>query len=510
MRAILTLSRWALPGVLAAAPLLHAKPPTLMVVDAAGLSSAEQALLASAQGILNRKHPMAWVKAGGLHARVLDSVAPGFSIERLRGPWPLLASNRNAFSRFVTCRATDGSLNLATSLAGQRQWLVIDESLRPAALAHGLREAMDVREAPPGSFARHGADAARGILIHQPAAKALHLRDLAVALGAWVDFEPRQPADVPLADLVRRLGPNTDVLGWGSDERTFVSGVSVGGGWVLPADWALNLSAHRWLAPPMPATQPMPSGSPEPPAPGQRVVAFVISDGDNLQWLLGGFTEAPGFWSSPRRGSFAVTWELAPQLRRWAPAADAWLRNTATPNDAFVAGPSGGGYYFPHVHPSPSTATQESARLMASAGLSIASVLNDGGDPSEVASLLAEPGVEGVLYKDYAPYNQRGGAVAWHHGKPVVAYRYLLWEQRRTDGSLRPDWLPEGVAAAVAKQDDDAVRSTDAFALVQVHAWSFRDRGGPMEAIHDTIRRLPPGTRVVTAPVMIRWLRGVR
>ena len=126
------------------------------------------------------------------------------------------------------------------------------------------------------------------------------------------------------------------------------------------------------------------------------------------------------------------------------------------------------------------------------------------------SSDLAEPGVEGVLYKDYAPYNQRGGAVAWHHGKPVVAYRYLLWEQRRPDGSLRPDWLPEGVAAAVAKQDDDPVRSTDAFALVQVHAWSFRDRGGPMEAIHDTIRRLPPGTRVVTAPVMIRWLRGVR
>jgi len=31
-----------------------------------------------------------------------------------------------------------------------------------------------------------------------------------------------------------------------------------------------------------------------------------------------------------------------------------------------------------------------------------------------------------------------------------------------------------------------------------------------MEAIHDTVRRLPPETRVVTAPVLVRWLTRYR
>jgi hypothetical protein len=478
-------------------------------VDPAGLGAAEQALLATAQGLLNRDGARVWLKAGGLQARTLESLVPQPVLEFIPGPWAVIASNRSRLGPFITCNVADHSFNLATSLAGQRGWLVVDASLRTQALALGLHEAMDARGAKPGAFARHGKQAARGILIHQPPSKALHLRDLAVALGAWVDFEPSHPDDTPLATMVRELGPGTDVLGWGSDERDFVGAVSQGGGWVLPADWALNLSAHRWLKP---ATTPRVESAPPPSPPrlGERVVAFVISDGDNLQWLLGRFTEAPGFWASPRRGSFAVTWELAPQLRLWAPAADGWLRTTATAQDAFVGGPSGGGYYFPHRHPDPMKAAHASARLLSKAGLTVTSVLNDGGDPGEVASLLANPGVEGVLYKDYAPYNRRRGAITWHHGKPVVAYRYLLWEQRRADGSLRPDWLPEGVAAAVASQPADPMGSDDAYALIQVHAWSFAKQGGPMEAIHDTIQRLPPGTRVVTAPVLIRWLQELR
>ena len=499
---------WA--GWFVATSLAMAGPLALQVVDPGGHGPAEQALLASAQGVLNREQARVWLKAGGLHARALEILEPAPTLEAMPGVWSLVASNRSRLSHFVTCRVTDRSLNLATSLAGQRGWLVMDASVRDKALGMGLTEAMDVRDTPPGAFARHGAGAARRLLVHQPISKPLHLRDLAIATGAWVDFEPSHPDDTPLPELVRALGPGTDVLGWGSDERDFVMAVSRGGGWVLPADWALNLSAHRWLK--APPAKPQGEQAPQESLPkrGERVVAFVVSDGDNLQWLLGRFSEAPGFWASPRRGSFAVTWELAPQLRRWAPAADAWLRRTATAQDAFVGGPSGGGYYFPHVHPDAGRAAADSARWLDEAGLAVTSVLNDGGDPGEVASLLASPSVAGVLYKDYAPYNRRRGAISWHHGKPAVAYRYLLWEQRRADGTLRPEGLPEGVAAAVAKQSDDPVGSDDAYAVVQVHAWSFGAKGGPMDAIHDTIQRLPPDTRVVTAPVLVRWLHELR
>ena len=249
----------------------------------------------------------------------------------------------------------------------------------------------------------------------------------------------------------------------------------------------------------------------EAPLRGQRVVAFVISDGDNLQWLMGGFTEAPGFWSSRRRGTIPVTWELAPQLRRWAPAADAWLRRTATPKDAFVGGPSGVGYYFPRLHPDAAVAGRRSAEVLAEAGLRVTSVLNDNsGDPMDAAMLLGDSRIDGVLYKDYAPYNRRKGSITWHNGKPVITYRFQLWDEKRRDGTMRMDWQPEGVAEAVARMSDDPAGSDDAYAVVQVHAWSFRSMGGPLEAIHETVRRLPAGTRVVTAPTLVRWLTRYR
>jgi hypothetical protein len=255
------------------------------------------------------------------------------------------------------------------------------------------------------------------------------------------------------------------------------------------------------LKDPLPPAQPHPKPSPLPLQPGERAVAFVISDGDNVQWLLGGFTESPGFWSSPRRGSFPVSWEIAPRLRDLAPAADSWLRHSATDLDDFVGGPSGGGYHFPHHSPDRPGIGRRSAEALAHAGLRVTSVLDSDGSPADLDTLLADPRINGVLYKDYAPYNRRRGALTWVQGKPVLAYRYLLWEEKRRDNSLRPDWLPEGVAQAIHRQAPD-----DPFALIQVHAWSFKRLGGPMEAIHETIRLLPPNTRVISATDLLRLL----
>ena len=64
-----------------------------------------------------------------------------------------------------------------------------------------------------------------------------------------------------------------------------------------------------------------------------------------------------------------------------------------------------------------------------------------------------------------------------------------------------------GVAAGVAGLPAEAASEpSDRFALVNVHAWSFRDSGGPMGAIAKTIPLLPPGTRVVTAGEFFRLL----
>ena len=118
----------------------------------------------------------------------------------------------------------------------------------------------------------------------------------------------------------------------------------------------------------------------------------------------------------------------------------------------------------------------------------------------ETRALLEQPEVGGVLFKDFAPYNKQRGAIFWHGGKPCVSYRFLLWEPR-------PDRSPEGVARAIADLPAAADTDLDSYALVNVHAWSFKDSGGPMGAVQRTIEKLPPGTRVVTASQLVGMLR---
>ena len=50
-------------------------------------------------------------------------------------------------------------------------------------------------------------------------------------------------------------------------------------------------------------------------------VRKVMSDGDNLQVMAGSFVTNRGFWASPLRGRFNMTWEMPPILAEIAPRA---------------------------------------------------------------------------------------------------------------------------------------------------------------------------------------------
>lgn len=474
----------------------------LWVVDPVGLDAGQRALLASVQGVLNRTGAVVWVKSGGINGRIFsDLVAEGWRMHEVSSPLELMREFRTSFAGMIVCNPTNESLNVATSLAALTNALIVDTALAEKLRADRFPTIADVRALPTSEAWRlYGRSFARSVAVHQAPSKSPHLRDLAISLGAWTFF------DVPSSErtkYVRELGPNTRVFGWGKDEHEFVRDVSAGGGAVLPADWSLNLSALRHLKIPLPVRPKR--AEPEPLKPGERVVAFVVSDGDNLQWMGGGFATSRGFWASTNRGAFPVTWEMAPTLAEYAPRVIAHFYKTATPNDDFVCGPSGFGYQFPNLLPGRKTAAEETARWSKRTGLDLATVLDSGGAPGRLDEWLEQDAVSGILYKDYAPYNKRQGAVAWHAGKPAVAYRFLLWEEKRADGTLRPDWLPSGVSRAIA--EIPAAETGEAgFALINVHAWSFRESGGPMGAIRQTVQMLPETVRVVTATDLFRLL----
>jgi hypothetical protein len=504
-----------------------AETSPLLVVSTSGLSPAEQVLLSGIQGLLNRTNAVVWLQSGGVNARILEQLREeGRVLEPVAGPWPLVQRFRDQVDGLVLGSVADESINRATSIAAVTRAFLVDASLASRPEWSGLPVIADARTlSEEDLWTRFGPRFTRGLAVHQPARKTLHLRDLAVSLGLRTFY------DVPKAERIRRireLGPGTRVFGWGEDEHEFVGEVSDAGGAVLPADWSLNLSALHHLPPSgsrpwppplkpgpaprnsVPVVSPSPRPRPAPLTPGERVVAFVITDGDNLQWVGGGFVEAPGFWASTNRGRFPVTWEMAPSLAEFAPRVLDYIRSTATPLDDFVCGPSGYGYQFPSRLPDRLDAASRTGRAAEQSGFPWVTLLDSGGAPDRVPEWLSRPEIRGVLYKDYAPYNGHRGAVAWHAGKPAVSYRFLLWESKRRDGTLRPDWLPDGVAAAIGALPVGTAEPSDRFALVNVHAWSFRDSGGPMGAIRRTVDQLAGQARVVTACDFFELLQQTR
>ena len=481
---------------------------------------AEQILLASLQGLVNRHKASLWVAAGGMHAIILDELRQEkLSIRDLPDVWSALDVLCPENSTAILCDLNSPSLNVATSIAGLRDALITSPSLTNRLAEIGVRVSLDVRQWTEAQcFNEFHSQFARGQAVHQSPNKTPHLRDWAVANRLFTFYEP---TSVKRSEWISQLGPNPLVYGWGADEHDYVRDVSRGGGVVIPSDWCLNLSAYPHLLP-QPATLPSErsgaSGNPltphnfsrkaihtsspalaEPLRPQERLVAFVVSDGDNIQWLMGQFARHPGFWASPVRGQIPVTWEIAPILGEIAPRVLDWLQRTATVQDDFIAGPSGHGYYFPHHAPNRAALARTTGVQMAQAGLGLVSLLNSGGDFQELVPLMSEISVQGVLYKDYAPYHKRKGQRSWINGKPCLAYRHLLWDNM--EGAD-----PDSVAAALNSLPPDPELNNAAVALVNVHAWSFKNVGGPLGAIQRTVNQLNPDVQVVTATTLFNRL----
>lgn len=463
-------------------------------------SPAERTLVVTLQGLVAKDRPRIWVEYGGMYARILDELrAEGTRVHEGMSAWELLAKFRRHVKGMIVYKGGTDSINVATSLCGPRRAVAVEESILERAKAEGLRVLFDARgydEVRAFEEFSHLFD--RGVMLEQAEKKHFHLRDFAVLHDAFTCFGVKPEERTR---FVRELGPGTLVYGFGDHEERWVKEISAGGGTGIPADWSMNLSFLPSLRVPIPER---PRRRPAPVKRGERIVTFVMSDGDNIQWVGGPFVNSRGHWASKHRGSFDMSWEMAPILADVAPRVLRHFYREASKGaaiDDFIVGPSGIGYSFHNHLPDRSAFAEATAGAMRRSRLSITTMLNSGGDMTQSRELLERPEVMGVLYKDYAPYNKRKGEIYWHAGKPCVSYRYLLWEPR-------PDKSPEGVARAIAQQPALPATDENSYAAVNVHAWSFKKIGGPMEAVKRTIDLLPPRTRVVTAEEFFVLLRA--
>jgi len=163
-----------------------------------------------------------------------------------------------------------------------------------------------------------------------------------------------------LEDVLSKFSTETPVLGWadasyargqGQDnvtvEKALVSLLSKNNDFLIPADYANNLSFHSLFDLPTPLEQEKKTSAYES---GNKYVCFIMSDGDNIQYDMNMMKNE--LWSHEYRGKVPISWTISPSLITYAPFAAWSYYNSAEEsgfNDTFIAGPSGYAYALPSL-----------------------------------------------------------------------------------------------------------------------------------------------------------------
>ena len=231
--------------------------------------------------------------------------------------------------------AMDCSVNVATSLAGLLDGIIVDESIAAEAKQHGLKMLVDVRgKTQAWCFETYKDRLNRHMLCTQDPRKP-NIRDLAIAQKTLTVFGYAEP--VPTA--MKWLEPLSPILGWNGGDEFKTTTMSTTWGHIQTAtDWAINLpvlmaGTERAEPPKVKSFDPRTISWND----SRSAVSFVRSDGDNIDTFEGSFfrgSEGRSYWSNPDRGKIPFGWSCCfSHLLQLCPEAIDYAVATQSTND---------------------------------------------------------------------------------------------------------------------------------------------------------------------------------
>ena len=322
-------------------------------------SSAEMYLFASLKGIVNKKNPRIFSYEGDAFAEGpytwLQSL--GLSWTEHANKWDLITKYRSELSGLIVYDPEQiHTVNLATMLAKNKKALIASPALvsKLTAAPYNLPVLLDLRgqftsklQVYQTIYNNYWPTLDHRILIGlNPDAHKASLREYATALGSaviWLDPKVAGESEL-LNQFLLSMPGGANYMGWWPEEGPGVERASTYGIATIASDYATNLTMHSG----MPRTvnpKPIP---PKPPLQNKIYVAFILSDGDNLQYVEHLMRK---LWNNPDRGSVPMGWTISPAMLDAMPGALNYYHNTATDNDNLISGPSGYGYAYPNSFP---------------------------------------------------------------------------------------------------------------------------------------------------------------
>jgi hypothetical protein len=394
----------------------------------------------------------------------------------------------------------DVSVNVATSLAGLLDGVIIDEQLETEAKAHGLKLLIDVRDKTQDwCFETYRDQFNRRLLCAQDPKKP-HVRDMAIAQKALTIYGDGETTQA----VLKWLEPVSPIIGWnGGDEFETTRASTVQGHFQTATDWCMNLPV---LMAGSERTEPAKVKAFDPHgidwSDRRSAVSFVSSDGDNVQWLEGSFFGNPNYWGSPERGKSPYGWSCCfTHLQQLCPPAIDFAVETQRPNDRWIEW--GGGYYYPDLFASERTDrwellakhAQRTWELMVRnntrvIGFNVANPQSPDALRAYETFAAQTDGLLGILVFQYAPYEGGAGTRWWVKDKrgveiPVITARYSVWEHAN-------DRPRAGTPAKVAREileDASSARQegTPRYDWAIAHAWSYFQRAPGNDEDAETI-----------------------
>lgn len=473
------------------------------VFNADNSNSYEIAMILSLQGILAQTQATIYMKYGSSYDTWFNAIKtqyPNVTVhDETKDPWALVdmfkSAVNNKYVSYTHASRLDLSINHAATIAGVEHYLMVDKSLEATAIAHGLTLGEDATETSTRElFEKYKNQLNNNLLINQNPQSTNTLRDYGIAAKAmcvFFDYEGNYDARIR-SDISEWLVYDAPVLGWTTNEIPFVEVNSLKSLVTIPADYAANLSFLSAYQNNRTLIQSYASKVTTA-EPGKHYLAIVMSDGDNIQWDLGGLHTSGDWYSNSKRGHFPLTWTLSPSLSSVAKMSVEYVYDQATDNDYFIAGPSGYGYTNLTEYTSKSTYAEICDIYMRKSGLEYINFLDNKVDKTALEEVMKYNSVKGGVWSVEDYYADGHGGVYWVHNKPVVAVKEVLWSP--SNGLF--DNL-DVVASRINNYSTDPT-NISSYTVLAAHVWSL----GKLNSLETFVGKLGSHVQLVTVKEML-------
>lgn len=474
--------------------------PDKLYLTSESYSYSQKLTLQSLQGMLARTKPEI-LRDTHKHVEMLENYV---TIDRsfysnFNG---LLAKYAGRFDGYILCEAKTASVNVAFSLCPILNAIVIPADIEQAAINAGYTRLMDVRGKDEAwVLDNYGDQLSKTIASYQAFNddRALFLGDYSVFSGA-LQFWDASATGTLATRVYGRMNPSAVYFGWGAGEYNTVEQLSMRSAMILPSDWSPNLSTISNIPVKLPR-QKDPVNEYKV-VPNVHTVCFVITDGDNIQWLSGSSGNTNN-WANPDKARLKLGWTIAPAFAELAPAIyKKYIDNALTTESArnyLIAGPSGAGYYFPGIYPQLANQNTVMNRMMKKADLNIINIIDKDGyhNPNEY---LKQSNVDALFYYSYGgQYTKLKGEIKWYKDKPSIGGRYTLWGNSDDGSAETRNRVAQNLANVLNTQSTN-INSASGYSLIPVHIWTMN----PSDVLN-CISKLNPNVRVVSPDEFV-WL----